>query len=89
MTLTIKIDYDKCNECGECVEACIYGVFELLDNIPIVSHPENCIFNCGKCENKCAANAIAVEGANPPVDTQYIKEYNDMKKQLLGTKNED
>ena len=89
MALTIKIDYDKCNGCANCIEVCIYGVFELLDDTPIVSHPENCLFNCGECEKKCTVNAITVEGAKPPVDTPYIEKYNDMKNPLRINKNED
>jgi Fe-S-cluster-containing hydrogenase component 2 len=28
----ITIDTDKCNGCGECVKACPYGVFELMED---------------------------------------------------------
>jgi len=39
MVIKIKIDYEKCIGCKECVKACTYGVLEWLDDTPIVVNP--------------------------------------------------
>jgi|YelNatPaOPRAMG01_1025707.scaffolds.fasta_scaffold99905_3 NAD-dependent dihydropyrimidine dehydrogenase PreA subunit len=57
MIVKIKIDYDKCVKCKECVKACSFGVLEWIDDMPVVASPENCKF-CLECEKNCPANAI-------------------------------
>jgi len=42
LTVEIKINYDKCIRCKECIKACAYGVLEWLDDRPIVVNPELC-----------------------------------------------
>jgi NAD-dependent dihydropyrimidine dehydrogenase PreA subunit len=57
LTVEIKINYDKCVRCKECVKACYYGVLEWLDDMPIIVNPKNCAL-CLECEKKCFVNAI-------------------------------
>jgi NAD-dependent dihydropyrimidine dehydrogenase PreA subunit len=57
MIVKIKIDYDKCLKCKECVKACSFGVLEWIDDMPVVVSSENCKF-CLECEKNCPANAI-------------------------------
>jgi NAD-dependent dihydropyrimidine dehydrogenase PreA subunit len=57
MIVEIKIDYDKCIRCKECVKVCTYGVLEWLDEMPIVVNPKKCGL-CMECEIKCPVNAI-------------------------------
>ncbi|RLI00729.1 ferredoxin, partial [Candidatus Bathyarchaeota archaeon] len=42
MFVEIKIDYERCVGCKECVKACSYGVLEWLDDMPIVVNPHDC-----------------------------------------------
>jgi len=60
MVVEIKIDYDKCISCKECVKACSYGVLEWLDDIPIIVNASNCA-TCLECEKNCSVNAIIVK----------------------------
>ncbi|MEM2212830.1 MAG: 4Fe-4S binding protein [Candidatus Nezhaarchaeales archaeon] len=58
MIVEIKINYDKCIGCRECVETCSYGVIKWLDDVPIVINPKSCAL-CLECEKKYPVNAIA------------------------------
>jgi NAD-dependent dihydropyrimidine dehydrogenase PreA subunit len=55
--IEIKIDYDKCVKCKQCVKACSFGVLEWIDDMPVVVSPENCKF-CLECAKNCLVNAI-------------------------------
>ena len=57
MVVEIKIDYEKCIGCKECVKACSYGVLEWFDDTPVVVNPSSCAL-CLECEKKCPVNAI-------------------------------
>ena len=57
----MKIDHEKCVRCGECVDACPFGV-------PVIEHDQvvigaNCRF-CGTCEMTCPTEAITFEKDN-------------------------
>ena len=60
MTIEIKINYDLCIKCKECIKACSYGVLEWLDGMPIVVNPHDCAL-CLECEKRCPTNAITHE----------------------------
>ncbi|MCW3996404.1 MAG: 4Fe-4S dicluster domain-containing protein [Candidatus Bathyarchaeota archaeon] len=57
------IDYEKCINCGKCVEYCAFGVYEFEEKDgkkkSIVKNPYNCtpVF-CRGCEEICPAGAI-------------------------------
>lgn len=57
MTVEIKINYEKCVRCKECIKACSYGTLEWFDDMPVVVNPKNCAM-CLECEKKCPVNAI-------------------------------
>jgi len=57
LIVEIKINYEKCIRCKECIKVCDYGVIEWLDDMPIVVNPKNCTL-CLECEKKCSVNAI-------------------------------
>jgi 2-oxoglutarate ferredoxin oxidoreductase subunit delta len=59
MHARIEIDYDRCIGCRMCVRSCKYGVFEWLDEVPIVFNPNACVA-CLECERNCEANAIRI-----------------------------
>lgn len=44
-----------------CVNICIKEVYEIIENIPVYFHKEECIGrNCNLCMNICPENAINV-----------------------------
>jgi len=57
MVVEIRINYDLCIRCKECVKACSYGVLDWLDDMPIVVDPSQCAM-CLDCEKNCPTNAI-------------------------------
>lgn len=58
----IKIDYDKCAVCGNCISACPFGVLDLVENKIIVK--EGCT-HCGACKDVCNYDAITIEQIQP------------------------
>ncbi len=56
----IKINKEKCDGCGNCVEACPFGVFEIEKKKAVVKHPEKCR-KCRACMSACPNNAIEME----------------------------
>lgn len=57
MIVEIRIDYNRCFKCKECVKACSYGVLEWFDDMPIIVDPKNCAL-CLECERVCPVDAI-------------------------------
>jgi NAD-dependent dihydropyrimidine dehydrogenase PreA subunit len=63
----VKVEWNKCNGCGTCVDSCPASVFELQDlkdypdskkSIPVKA--EDCIL-CMTCVTLCPADAVTVE----------------------------
>jgi len=56
------IDYDKCVNCGKCVEYCTLGTFKFEEKEgekrPYVKNPNNCVVLCTGCDEICSAGAI-------------------------------
>ncbi len=55
----VKINKEKCNGCGNCVEVCPFGVLEIKNSKAVVKHPEKCR-KCGACVSACSNNAIKI-----------------------------
>ena len=55
----VKINEEKCDGCGNCIEVCPFGVFELKNGKVVVAHPEKCV-KCGACMSACPNNAISI-----------------------------
>ena len=53
------IDFDRCTNCMECVDFCLFGVYGLdaADTI-LVEQPDNCRKGCPACSRVCPENAI-------------------------------
>ena len=53
------IDNDRCTHCFECVEFCLFGVFEVDGNRRVhVAIGDNCKTGCPACGRVCPAGAI-------------------------------
>lgn len=70
------IDEDKCTKCGQCMDFCLFGVFDRDENEKVyVKNPYNCKDNCPACARVCPTGAIIfpkcpedwVAGANVPI----------------------
>ena len=58
--VNIKIDTDKCDGCGECVDICPSDVYEIKNDISVVINPDECI-ECCSCVEVCPLEAIEHE----------------------------
>ena len=55
--VTIKVDYDKCNGHGDCVDACPSEVYELIDDKAVPVNIDECV-ECCACVETCPEEAI-------------------------------
>jgi electron transfer flavoprotein alpha subunit len=56
----IRVDFDGCTGCGNCVPACPFGLIEIIDDKAHIK--EGCTL-CGACRDACALEAIIIEAA--------------------------
>ena len=61
------IDYDRCTNCMECIDFCLFGVYgvDKLDRI-LVEEQDNCKKGCPACSRVCPENAIVFPGHKTP-----------------------
>ena len=53
------IDYGRCNDCMECLDFCLFGVYGVDDDgHVVVESPDNCKKGCPACSRVCPQNAI-------------------------------
>ena len=53
------IDYDRCKNCKQCLNFCLFGVYKLSAEDKIeVQNPANCKTNCPACARLCPQSAI-------------------------------
>lgn len=55
--VTIKVDYDKCEGHGECVDSCPSDVYELDNDKTVPVNINDCI-ECCTCVEVCPEGAI-------------------------------
>lgn len=68
------IDFDRCNHCMQCLNFCLFGVFEVnADRRIAVTASENCKTNCPACSRVCPEAAIIFpKYANSPINGDEV-----------------
>jgi len=72
----VSIDYDKCNNCGICLEGCDRCFFREGDNISVNADINSCAI-CGRCVSLCPSEAIThrkmkIENFNEIKESNFI-----------------
>jgi len=70
------IDYDRCKNCQQCFNFCLFGVYELSQEGKVeVKNPANCKTNCPACARMCPASAIIFPKYNDsPINGDEVDE---------------
>jgi NAD-dependent dihydropyrimidine dehydrogenase PreA subunit len=55
----VKVDNEKCDGCGTCVDVCPVDVFEIVEEKSTVKNPDECLA-CRACEVQCPNAAIEI-----------------------------
>ncbi|MBN2183140.1 MAG: hypothetical protein JW715_14605 [Sedimentisphaerales bacterium] len=68
------IDYDRCRNCKQCMNFCLFGVYEQSDGGRIeVRNPDHCKTNCPACARMCPHSAIIFpKYADAPINGEEI-----------------
>ncbi len=62
------IDEQVCQNCLECVNFCLFGVYTIQENqTPLVEQPDQCRDGCPACSRVCPAGAILFPEYDDPV----------------------
>ena len=62
------IDQAACQNCLECVNFCLFGVYTIQDDgMPLVEQPDQCRDGCPACSRVCPAGAILFPEYDDPV----------------------
>ncbi|MBQ3058985.1 MAG: nitroreductase family protein [Desulfovibrio sp.] len=59
-----QLNTDACISCGLCVQDCLPGALQMVDDRPVMSQPERCI-GCQHCLAVCPQGAISILGQKP------------------------
>lgn len=58
--VTLMINYNKCNHCGDCTEVCQPGVLVMVNNkLQVIDDASQCN-QCAKCVKRCHSRAISL-----------------------------
>jgi hypothetical protein len=61
------IDFDRCTNCLECLNFCLFGVFSVDDRAAVlIDEPDACRAGCPACSRICPAGAIIFPQHNDP-----------------------
>ena len=52
-----EVNYQLCNQCGDCVEQCPTKAAEMGPQGPIIARPADCTY-CALCDASCTLGAI-------------------------------
>ena len=56
--MAAKIEVEKCEGCGECVDLCSVGAITMVDGKAVVKDEDCC--ECNVCVDECKTKAIAM-----------------------------
>lgn len=62
MSYNVKVDNNKCNGDGECVDICPVSVYELQGGKSVPVNGDECL-GCESCVEVCPTDAITIEEA--------------------------
>ncbi len=70
------IDYDRCTNCKQCLNFCLFGVYALSDDGKVqVAKPDGCKTNCPACARVCPERAIIFpKYADSPINGDEVDE---------------
>ena len=68
--MKIKRIEDRCIGCMRCVDDCVSGVWQNINNVATVAAPEACNL-CSHCIAVCPKKAIVHEGLDNKPDSAY------------------
>ena len=58
--VTLKINKEKCNGCGMCINVCPHDVFKIINKKAEIIFKDLCM-ECGACALNCTQKAITVK----------------------------
>ena len=71
----IGIDYEKCDNCQNCYNACTrYFRRDREQNRIIFTDPNNLCDSCGRCVARCKADAIIYENFGEILEFEEVKD---------------
>ncbi len=70
--MSVIVDKEKCQGCGECVDVCPFGIIELVDDIAVIG--EGCTL-CGACIEVCPTEAISIPEDLEKKEIEVEEEY--------------
>ncbi|MBN1846826.1 MAG: ferredoxin family protein [Sedimentisphaerales bacterium] len=78
------LDYDRCRQCKQCMNFCLFGVFALDAQGRVeVARPENCKTNCPACARICPEVAIIFpKEAHAPINGSPVTAADEQRKDL-------
>jgi NAD-dependent dihydropyrimidine dehydrogenase PreA subunit len=68
------IDRDRCKDCGQCLDFCLFGVYAEEDGRAVVQAPEKCKTYCPACARVCPHVAIIFpKFKDRPIDGDVVR----------------
>lgn len=72
--VSVTVDENLCNGCEQCLEVCIYGGMEVIDNIAVIDREDkDRCKGCGRCERVCPTGAITITIEDDGVDRMIAR----------------
>ena len=80
------IDYDRCKNCKQCMNFCLFGVYSLSEDGKVrVENPANCKTNCPACARMCPETAIIFpKYPNAPINGDEVTDQTMQNEKVAG-----